>query len=94
MLLEEFQPAVYFTREDEELFQIHGQISKATTSDQAGTAFEGISISKRFLFVFFSCYRFVGGGHVTGSTCRVWGGGSGIFQCHAFIVGQSVSVLS
>lgn len=66
MLLEEFQPAVYFTREDEELFQIHGQISKATTSDQAGTAFEGISISKRFLFVFFSCYRFVGGDTLLG----------------------------
>jgi endonuclease III-like uncharacterized protein len=43
MLQEEIQPAVYFTQEDSELLQIYEHIGKATTSDQAGSAVEGVS---------------------------------------------------
>ena len=42
MLSEEIQSSVYFAHEDSELLQIYQHIGKATTSDQAGSAVEGV----------------------------------------------------
>lgn len=60
MLQEEIQPSVYFAQEDPELLQIYDHIGKATTSDQAGSAVEGLVLVLGNVLVTSSIYQLQG----------------------------------